>query len=154
MPNLAGGGERLHLREDPPLQVATWRDGAVGVLRQRLQLRRRYVASNHEDRVLGPIPFAIPAERVFARQCSDLVLWTDHRDRVGMPGIKSRPHHLVQHCRRLAVHALPTLAEHDVPFRRDLVLGKLQVHHAISFHPHHLRQPVLRDTEMVVREIV
>ncbi len=118
------------------------RDHAVIFLCQRLHLRGRDVAGNHQHGVVGRIPAAIERHRVLARQPAHLVFPADDRDAVGVVEEQRRLRLLPHDRARIVLGAGAALFENHQPFAVDLLLRDRQVGHPVGLDLHHHFQAV------------
>ena len=138
----------------PRLDVGVGLERAVGGFRQRLHLLDGDVAGDDDDGVVGGIEALVEGQRVLARELGHLVHPADDGDAIGMVLIERGRHLLGQEARRAVLGARAALLEDHLALGRHLLLGELQVHHAVGFHLHHGLEPVLGDALEVAGHVV
>ncbi len=95
----------------------------------------RHIARDHQDRVVGRIVVHVEILRFDAADAANLIRPADHRAAIGMGKIQ-RGVDLFAHQRlRIVVDAHAALFQHHVALGAHVVIGKIEIGHAVGFEP-------------------
>src|SRR6185295_1438041 len=149
-----GGAARRLLRAHTRVRFRVGLDLPIRRLGQFFDLLDGDVARHHHDRIVGGVEAFVERKRIGPRQLGHLVHPTNDGDAIGVVAIERRRHLFRQDVGWVVLGARAALLEDHLAFRDHVLLGKLQVRHAIGFHLHDGAQAFLGYALEITRVVV